>query len=237
MGQLMNVYCDESCHLENDHQTVMVLGAVWCPAALTRQVAEDIRAIKQRHELPPFFEVKWTKVSPAKLSFYQELLDYFFTNPDLHFRALVASKVGLTHEGYDGGHDAWYYKLYFDMLKIVFSPLDQYRIYVDIKDTHGGAKIRKLHEVLSNSIYDFSQEIIQHIQIVHSKEIEQMQLADLIIGIVSSANRHVTVSKAKHELIEQMRRQSGYSLIRNTLYRELKVNLFHWQPKGMRGQR
>jgi hypothetical protein len=31
MSQVLNVYCDESCHLENDHQTAMVLGAVWCP--------------------------------------------------------------------------------------------------------------------------------------------------------------------------------------------------------------
>jgi len=212
----------------------MVLGAVWCPAEVARQIAEDIRSIKQRHGLPPFFEVKWTKVSPAKLVFYQELLDYFFNSTNLHFRALVASKIGLTHEGYDGGHDAWYYKLYFDMLKIILSPVDQYRIYTDIKDTHGGSKIRKLHGVLSNSIYDFSQTIIQHIQIVQSKEIEQIQLADFLIGIVSSANRGVATSAAKRALIEQMRSQSGYSLTRNTLYRELKVNLFHWQPKGMR---
>jgi hypothetical protein len=234
MNELINVYCDESCHLENDHQPVMVLGAIWCPAEKTREVAEEIRAIKHRHGVPPFFEIKWTKVSPAKLPFYQELLDYFFTNPDLHFRALIASKIGLTHEEYVGGHNTWYYKLYFDMLKIIFSPLDQYRIYVDIKDTRGGAKIRKLHEVLSNSLYDFSREIIQHIQIVQSKEIEQMQLADLLIGIVSSANRDTVASEAKRTLIEQMRQQSGYSLTLNTLYRELKVNLFHWQPKGMR---
>ena len=31
MSDTFNVYCDESCHLENDHQKAMVLGAVWCP--------------------------------------------------------------------------------------------------------------------------------------------------------------------------------------------------------------
>jgi len=31
MGQTYNVYCDESCHLQNDGLSVMVLGAVWCP--------------------------------------------------------------------------------------------------------------------------------------------------------------------------------------------------------------
>ncbi len=36
MSDIFNVYCDESCHLENDHRKVMVLGAVWCPFDKTR---------------------------------------------------------------------------------------------------------------------------------------------------------------------------------------------------------
>ena len=31
MSRVYNVYCDEFCHLENDNQKVMVLGAVWSP--------------------------------------------------------------------------------------------------------------------------------------------------------------------------------------------------------------
>jgi hypothetical protein len=31
MSDIFTVSCDESCHLENDHQKVMVLGEVWCP--------------------------------------------------------------------------------------------------------------------------------------------------------------------------------------------------------------
>ncbi len=30
MREEFNIYCDESCHLENDLQKAMVLGAVWC---------------------------------------------------------------------------------------------------------------------------------------------------------------------------------------------------------------
>jgi hypothetical protein len=32
IAPLIKIYCDESCHLENDHIPVMVLGAVTCPA-------------------------------------------------------------------------------------------------------------------------------------------------------------------------------------------------------------
>jgi len=29
MSGFYNIYCDESCHLENDHEPVMLVGAVW----------------------------------------------------------------------------------------------------------------------------------------------------------------------------------------------------------------
>lgn len=39
MSETFNLYCDESCHLENDHQKVMVLGAVWCPLEKAGEIA------------------------------------------------------------------------------------------------------------------------------------------------------------------------------------------------------
>lgn len=45
MKRIYNVYCDESCHLENDHQPAMVLGAVWCPLEKARDIAIRIREI------------------------------------------------------------------------------------------------------------------------------------------------------------------------------------------------
>ena len=98
MSQVFNIYCDESCHLENDHQQVMVLGAVWCPQEKTREIFVRIREIKIRHEMRPDFEVKWSKVSPAKKEFYIDLIDYFFDDDDLHFRALIVpDKSKLQH--------------------------------------------------------------------------------------------------------------------------------------------
>lgn len=89
MSEIYNVYCDESCHLENDHQQVMVLGAVWCPQEKAREISVRLREIKVHHGLPPEFELKWTKVSPAKARFYLDVMDYFFDDDDLFFRALI----------------------------------------------------------------------------------------------------------------------------------------------------
>lgn len=224
-----NVYCDESCHLEHDRQRIMVLGAIWCPLERTREISVRIREIKTRHGLPPRFESKWTKVSPAKQSFYLDLLDYFFDDDDLHFRALiVADKTRLQHELYGQDHDTWYYKMYFEMLHVILEPQACYRIYLDIKDTRSAAKIAKLHDVLCNNIYDFHREIIERVQTVRSHEVEPLQMADLLVGIISYVNRGLSSNSAKVALVERMRERSGYSLTRTNLLRESKVNLFVW---------
>jgi hypothetical protein len=229
VNKVINVYCDESCHLENDHIPVMVLGAVWCYADKSRSISEALRRVKMRHGIKPEFEIKWTKVSPSKIDFYQDLINLFFDNDDLHFRALIVpDKSKLVHEAFGQTHDAWYYKMYFDMLKVILDPEAHYRVYLDIKDTRGGAKAAKLREVLCNNFYDFSREIIERIQLVHSREVEILQLADLLIGGVAYANRGLGGSSAKVNLVQLMRSRSGYSLTRTTLLRESKVNLFRW---------
>jgi hypothetical protein len=230
MSQTFNIYCDESCHLENDHQPVMVLGAVWCLLDKSREISVRLREIKTSYGLAPDFEVKWTKVSPAGLDFYQAIMDYFFDDDDLHFRALIVpDKSKLDHAAFGQTHDDWYYKMYFDLLKVLLGPRDRYHIYLDIKDTRSAAKVAKLHEVLRNEKYDFSRQIIERVQTVRSDEVEPLQLADLLIGAVAYANRHLTTSDAKLALVQRMRKRSGYSLTETTLLREEKVNIFRWR--------
>jgi len=231
MPEVFNIYCDESCHLEHDRQQVMVLGAVWCPLAKSREIAVRLREIKQKHGLSPYFEAKWTKVSPAKTQLYLDLVDYFFDDDDLHFRSLIVpDKSKLCHDAFPGqDHDGWYYKMYFDMLKVIFRPDARYRIYLDIKDTRGAQKVAELHEVLCNDRYDFSKQVIERLQLVHSHEIEQLQLADLLIGAVSYLNRGLHGNSGKMSIIERMKKRTGYDLTRSTLLREEKMNIFRWQ--------
>jgi hypothetical protein len=232
MSQTFNIYCDESCHLEHDGMPVMVLGAVWCPLNKAHEIAAHIREIKWGHGLAKGFEIKWTKVSPAKQVFYLDLLNYFFEEPDLHFRALVVvDKSKLDHDARHQDHDTWYYKMYFTMLKTLFGPHDKYRIYLDVKDTRSAEKVRKLHDVLCNNMYDFDKRIITDVQTVRSHEVEQIQLADLLIGAVGYANRGLETNSAKVALVKRMQELSGYSLKWSTLFREDKVNIFRWEGR------
>jgi hypothetical protein len=70
---------------------------------------------------------------------------------------------------------------------------------------------------------------VARVQRVHSHEVEQLQLADLLIGALSYAHRGLTGSAAKRALIERIRQRSGYRLDRTTLQRENKFNLLIWK--------
>jgi hypothetical protein len=65
-----NIYCDESCHLEHDRQPIMVIGGMWCPKEATKQIASDIRAIKNRFAARG--ELKWTRVFHSRQDYFLE---------------------------------------------------------------------------------------------------------------------------------------------------------------------
>lgn len=226
-----NIYCDESCHLENDHQRAMVIGALVCPAERTRSIAEAVRQRKRSHGLAETFEAKWTKVSPAKVGFYLSLVDLFFDDADLRYRAIVVpDKTLLDHQAFDQDHDTFYYKMYFTMLKVLFTPDSTYHIYIDIKDTRSAAKERRLLNFLCNQQRDFDHLRLQRLQSVRSNQVEQIQLADILVGATSYANRHLSSSTAKNAIVERLRGRSGYPLTANTPLAAQKVNILCWKP-------
>jgi CxxC motif-containing protein len=240
MKEVINIYCDESCHLQNDQQSIMALGAVYCPAAKKHEIFYRISEIKKKHNLIPkhikdatqnraVYEIKWSKVSKSQLAFYKEIIDYFFDDDDLCFRILIVpNKNDLDYKGFGHTHDTFYYKMYFSMLKVILNPDFAHNIYIDIKDTKSREKVHKLEEVLRNDKYDYAKEIIKKVQQVRSHEVELVQLADLLTGAVSYINRGLNSSEAKNELVDYIRHRSRYSLIKSTLIKERKFNIFIW---------
>jgi hypothetical protein len=233
MAEFFNIYCDESCHLEHDASQVMVLGAVWCPAAKSHAISDGIREIKTRSGLSPSLEIKWTKVSPAKVAFYLALVDYFFENNDLHFRGvLIPDKKELDHAAFDQSHNDWYYKMCFTLLEPIIDPEQSYCVYLDIKDTRSEDKRARLERVLRNSRADYAETIVKKVQQIRSHESELLQLTDLLIGAIGYANRGLTTNPGKLALIELIRRRSRKRLDVSTWLRESKFNLFRWTSLG-----
>lgn len=225
-----NIYCDESCHLEHDNQKYMVLGGIICERSIKNKVKRDILEIKARNNIKESAEIKWNKVSPSKLRYYKELVDYFFNNDDLRFRALVIDKTQIKHERFSQTHDDWYYKMYYQLLLNLVEPKQENYIYLDIKDNKSAKKVEGLKQYLSFKLMDYEFEIIKNIQSINSQESVIMQLADLLIGAIGYKNRKVydeeNASIAKRELMMYIIQKSGYSLNRSTFLSEKKFNLF-----------
>ena len=243
MKPTINIYCDESCHLQNDKEPVMVIGPVYCPIEKKEEIFERLYSFKLKHNLIPknkkndnenrtYYELKWNKVSKSKIEYYKDVINYFFDDDDLQFRVLVVSnKSAIDYEKFNHTHDTFYYKMYFGMLKAILNPENSHHIYIDIKDTRSKEKVHKLEQVLRNDKYDYSKEIIKKVQQVRSHEVEILQLTDLLVGATAYVNRGLANSKAKNELINLIKHRSKYSLTKSTLLKERKFNVFIWEPQ------
>ncbi len=224
-----NIYCDESCHLEKDGEKAMTLGAVWCPIDKSGKIFERIKDIKEKHGFLRNYEIKWHKLSPSKLALYLDIIDYFFDEADLHFRTLVVpDKSLLDHKSHGQTHDDFYYKMCFDLLKIILDPKSHYYIYLDYKDSQGDVRVVKLREALCNRHYDFSRTIIKDIQQVRSEDVVLVQVSDVLTGAMAAVFNGRTTSEAKLGVIEKIRERSRYSLLKTTLFKETKFNIFVW---------
>lgn len=233
MTNTIHIYCDESCHLEHDHQKAMVLGAIWCPASHRAELGRKVKAIRKQFGVPPEIEIKWTKISPARLDFYLSLVDLFFDEPLMNFRAVVIpDKSILDHGSFNQSHNDFYYKMWYLLLTRLVDDKHCFRTFIDIKDTRGREKVRKLQEVLCNTYYDFDRKRISDIVEVHSHQVPLLQLADLLIGALSYVHRGLRGSAAKQSIIDRIRERSGHELLRTTPPRVDKFNVLVWRPKA-----
>lgn len=224
-----NVYCDESCHLEHDGHNQMFLSCISCPTDKVSSINEDIKRIKAAHGIST--EMKWVKVSANKRQAYIDLVNYFFSKPELKFRILVVdNKEDLDHNAFNQDHSTWYYKMYYHMLNPVINTSDSYYIYMDKKDTRTKSRVNVLWEVLSNKKYDYAHQIIPRIQVIQSHEVQIMQLVDILMGAVSYEIRGLDGMQTKLDLAELVKFHTGrIDFTRNSSLAQEKFNLFHLQ--------
>ena len=119
----------------------------------------------------------------------------------------------------------------YQLVQHVIRPDACFRIYLDKKDTRSAQKVAKLQNVLCNSVLDFDRRVIERVQVIESYAVEQIQLADLLMGAVGYVNRALSGNAGKEALIARIRERSGYALTRSTLLREPKFNLFFWHGR------
>ncbi|ARV07993.1 RlfA protein [Polaribacter sp. SA4-10] len=218
MSKTFNIYCDESTHIENDGQPYMILSYISTPYHLLKMHNKNIREMKLAH----FYrgEMKWSSISKSQYPFYNEIIDYFFSN-DLNFRAIVIDKSQLSHTDHNQDHNIFYDKMYYQLLNKKIFPENYYNIYLDIKDTHSYKKAHSLKKYLERDYCN-----IRNLQIIKSYESELMQLTDVLMGAINYKLRGLNKVTAKTNIIDKIEKICGKPLTERTTKAEKKFNLF-----------
>ncbi|MBQ8472560.1 MAG: DUF3800 domain-containing protein [Bacilli bacterium] len=224
------VYCDESCHMQNDKKNFMVLGAVYCPENEVNNIAKYIRKLKKQHKLKWTSEIKWTKISNSTLEFYKDLIQYFFINPNLKFRAVICDKRKLDHEKYGQTHDIWYHKMYYEMIRYLINSENSYEIYPDIKDTNSYYNFQEVANFLRIKLKDTNGKTIKKIQPIRSNESYILQIADVLIGAMQYNKNGLNTSASKLEIVNFINEHVVDGIEETTPYNKSKFNLLVWEP-------
>lgn len=218
MKKTFNIYCDESTHIENDGHPYMILSYISTPYHLLKMHNKNIREMKMEHLYRG--EMKWSSISKSQYPFYNNVVDYFFSN-DLRFRAIVIDKSQLNHSKFNQDHNTFYDKMYYQLLNKKIEPDNTYNIYVDIKDTYSYLKARSLKKYLER---DYSN--IRTLQVIRSYESELMQLTDVLMGAINYRLRGFDKVTAKNNIIEKIEKITQKPLTQKTSPNESKFNLF-----------
>jgi len=223
----INLYCDESSHLNYKDENVMGFAEIECDYSKIKEVNSYLKELKRNFNISEHQELKWSKVSKSNLKLYKSFINYFFIDDDLRFRAtIIKDKTKLKFTETNTKSDFYYKMLYLMIIRVV-NPANQYNIYLDIKDTNSAKKINTLQNYLNSTKIEYNvTNTILKVQTIRSYESNLLQLADILLGAIIYHHKKEFKNEAKKELVEYIKSKSYKSLDRSTLSNELKFNLF-----------
>ncbi len=226
------VYCDESCQdvftsQKSKHQ-YMLIGGLWLLAKNRSAFKYEIRQIRKKHNV--FGEIKWNKISPSKIEFYLDIVNYFFDKKeDLRFRCIVIDRNEVNIIKYhDSDAELGFYKFYYQLIHHWILDFNSYSIFLDIKTNRVRNRLKILHRCLNYS--NLSSEI-KRVQAVPSSQSVFIQLTDLLLGAVGAKFNDSICSPSKINIISLIEKRLGHE-IRPTGKYVNKFNVFKIDLKG-----
>jgi len=227
-----DVYCDESgpelLHSLNPKARYMVIGSLWLPEALRTESKVALHNLRHRYGIGS--EFKWRKVSPSKLAFYRDAVDWFMgVGPELRFRAIVVDRTRIDlvkfHEG-DG--ELGFYKFYYQLLLHWTRECNEYGVFCDYKRNRLPDRLKTLEQCLNHANLASTLKV----QAIRSDESVFIQLCDVLTGLTQARYNDIqTMGAAKRGLLQHFEERLGHP-IRATSRDEQKFNVFEIQPGG-----
>jgi hypothetical protein len=229
------IYCDESqpdvfWSKSNKKAKYLVIGGLWLPAELRQEIKESISKIKKEHEFP--HEIKWRKAHAKTEQFFKALIDLFISyGNQIRFRAIVveADKVNMVKFHQDD-RELGFYKFYYQLIKHWITDFNEYHIFCDDKTNREPQRLEVLRRTLDYS--NITSNVIS-VQALPSKEVDLIQLADLLVGMISSKmNETIGPDRIKTKLIKHLEDQLGDRKLGPTIRSESKFNIFKINLEG-----
>lgn len=227
------VYCDEALPdlftSKKPRGQYLMIGALWLPASLRDEAKGKIAALRARHSVHG--EMKWRKISPSRLAFYEEIIDLFFGyGSDLRFRCIAVDHAKINMEAFhDNDGELGFYKFYYQLLHHWILDFNEYVFFCDLKTNRSPTRLAELRRVLANA--NLSADIVD-VQPLPSGQLVLMQLCDILLGAASSRlNSDGPTSPAKLAIVERIEARLGRKL-GPTWKSEEKFNVFKINLQG-----
>jgi len=202
----VSIYCDESRHEGQRQQQFMVIGGLWLPRNKRGEILAGLKSIQSHHRITG--ELKWGKVSRAKLPGYQAVVDFVAAHPDMHFRCIVVDKTKVDHDKYfQSDRQLGFWVFYWHCLKQWMGNGNTYFVSIDFKPESLRSGPRRLRQVLENEC--IKRGWLKSLDCVDSRENLFCQLADVLIGAVGYEQNGLSGSPAKQQLAAHIARCFG----------------------------
>lgn len=225
------VYCDESgqeffkTRPHGEHYTL--IGSLWIRAENRKDYKDYIIGLRRKHKVGG--EFKWKRVSPSRLAFFLELVEFFFAQKDeMRFRVIVLRADEMDAVRFhESDNELMFYKFYYQVLHHWIMDFNSYRVFVDTKTNRLPSRLTTLERCLNCSNISS----LVKVQALPSHELEMLQLVDVLIGAVSYKFHKRTSSHAKLMVLREIERWLGRE-IAPTWRSENKFNVFLFQSGG-----
>lgn len=199
-----------------------------CPLDQKREIVRTVDRLRAYYNVQG--EFGWKTVCPSRLSFFQALVDLFFSNPELRFRAVVVSR---RETNFDDTEEM-FQKVYYQVFNNWLDRRDSYRLFIDRRIDE-----RDRVDTLRRCLIDTFQfgNSVKFVEEVESHENDLIQLADLFIGaLAASRNGHLQLegsSVAKLQICRDICRNLNTSTLASyeTWPSEQKFNVFHFRGR------
>ena len=227
------VYCDETqpdlFFSRHQQARFLTIGSLWLPETLRREVKEKIDAIRKRHNT--WGEIKWSKVSPSRLSFFLDLIDLFAAYAlDVRFRCIAVDHTHVNMAFHEHDKELGFYKFYYQLLHHWILDFNEYRIFCDVKTNRDPKRLQILKQCLG---YANLSSRVKDIQSLPSRQVVLIQLCDLLLGAASSRlNNTLRTDSAKEQVVKRLEGHLGVSRLCPTVVSEEKYNIFKIRLQG-----